>query len=81
MPHALDKRVLRIRLNVAELLDVEAQARAAGQSVNNYVRTRLGLQEMAVGKRTPEERDREEDDAMERLQRLGVDANDYLPDY
>jgi hypothetical protein len=81
MPHALDKRILRITLNVAEMLDVEAQARAAGQSVNNYVRTKLGLQERAAGKRTPEERDREEDDAMERLQRLGLDPHVYLPDY
>jgi hypothetical protein len=81
MPHALDKRVLRITLNVAEMLDVEAQARAAGQSVNNYVRTRLGLQERNVGKRSGEDRDREEEDAMERLQRLGLDPRAYLPDY
>ncbi len=81
MPHALDKRVLRITLNLAELLDVEAQARAAGQSVNNYVRTGLGLQERNVGKRTAEERDREEEDAMERLRRLGIDPQIYLPDY
>ncbi|MCC6366826.1 MAG: hypothetical protein IT165_25170 [Bryobacterales bacterium] len=81
MPHALDKRILRIRLNVAEMLDVEARARAAGQSVNNYVRARLGLQERNVGKRTAEERDFEEDDAMERLRRLGLDPQAYLPDY
>jgi hypothetical protein len=81
MPHALDKRVLRITLNVVEMLDVEAQARAAGQSVNNYVRTRLGLQERNVGRRSPEARDREEDDAMERLKRLGLDPRVYLPDY
>jgi len=81
MPHALEKRVLRITMNVAEMLDVEAQARSAGQSVNNYVRTRLGLQERNVGNRSAEERDREEDDAMERLQRLGVDPQAYLPDY
>jgi hypothetical protein len=28
-----------------------------------------------------EERDREEDDAMELFQRLGLDSNLYLPDY
>jgi len=44
MPHALDKRVLRITLTVAEMLDVEAHARAAGLGGNNYVRTRLVLQ-------------------------------------
>ena len=78
MPH---KRLLRITLNVAEMLDVEAQARAAGQSVSNYVRNRLGLQERNVGKRSPEQRDIEEDDAMERIQRLGLDPHVYLPDY
>ena len=77
----LDKRVLRITLNLAEMLDVEGQARVAGQSVNNYFRARLGLQERNVGKWTAEERDLEEDDAMERIQRLGVDPQVYLPDY
>lgn len=77
----LPQRVLRITLNLAEMLDVEAQARAAGQSVNNHVRTKLGLQERNVGKRTAEERDREEDDAMDRLQRLGLDPQAYLADY
>jgi hypothetical protein len=81
MPHALDKRVLRITMNLAEMLDLEAQARAAGQSLNNYVRTRLRLQERSVGKRTAEERHREEDDALERFQRLGLDPQVYLPDY
>ena len=61
MARALDKRILRITLNVAEMLDVEAQARAVGQSVYNYVQSRLGLQERNVGKRTAEERDLEED--------------------
>ena len=44
MPHALDKRVLRVTLNVAEMLELESRARESRQSVNNYVRTTLGLQ-------------------------------------
>ena len=39
------------------------------------------LQELTVGKRNPVEHDREEDDAMERLQRRGLDPPAYLPDY
>lgn len=81
MPHGLDRRVLRVTLNVAELLDVEARARAAGLTVNNYVRTRLGLPERGVGRLSDEERHREEDDAWERLERLGFNPHDYLPDY
>lgn len=34
-----------------------------------------------MGKQSAEERDLEEDDAMERLQRLGLDPHVYLPDY
>lgn len=81
MPHGLDRRVLRVTLNVAEMLDLEARAREAGQSVNNYVRTRLGLMERNVGKPSEGERHREEDDAWERLERLGLNARDLLPDY
>ena len=81
MPHGLDRRVLRVTLNVAEMLGVEARAREAGLSVNNYVRTRVGLTERSVGNLSEDERHREEDDAWERLERLGLNPRDYLPHY
>ncbi len=39
---SIDKRRLTITFNYAERRDLEARARAAGQSVQNYIRKRLG---------------------------------------
>lgn len=81
MPHALDKRVPRMTLNLAEMLDVETKARAAGQSVNNYRAEQLGVAGAHCGQADRRGTSREEDDALDRFQRLALDAQVYLPDY
>ena len=79
MPKALDKWRLTITFNHAERLDLEARARAAGQSVHNYVRQQLGYPPRYTGVQAAEQTEREADEAWEILKRLGLDPNGYFP--
>ena len=76
---ALQRKSLTVRLNLAEFLELDAAAKQAGLSLPQYVRTRLGLSVRWTSNPNTEERDREEDDAWERLQRLGLDPKAYFP--
>jgi len=75
----LERRTVAVRLNLAEYLELDARSRQAGLSISNYIRTQLGLQVRQTSNPGTEERDREEDDAWERLQRLGLNPQDYFP--
>ena len=76
---ALQRKSLTISVNLAEWLELDAAAKQAGLSVPQYVRTRLGLSVRQTSNPRTEERDREEDDAWERLQRLGLDPKAFFP--
>lgn len=80
MPKALDKWRLTITFNHAERLDLEARARAAGQSVHNYVRQHLGYPPRYPGARGTDQAEREADEAWDILKRLGLDPRDYFPE-
>jgi len=77
---ALQRKSITISVNLAEFLELEAAANVAGLSVPQHVRTRLGLSVRWTSNPNTEQRDREEDDAWERIQRLGLDPKKYFPD-
>jgi hypothetical protein len=76
---ALERKAITFRVNLAEYLELETRARHAGLTVPNYIRTQLGFQVRWSSNLGSEERDREEDDAWERLRRLGLDPMAYFP--
>jgi len=78
--NALDRKSITISVNLAEFLELDAAAHVSNLSVPQYVRTRLGLTVRWTSNPGTEERNREEDDAWERLQRLGLDPKKYFPD-
>jgi hypothetical protein len=77
--NALDRKTIGIAVNVAEYLELEALAKQAGLSIPQYVRTRCGFQVRQTSKPGTDERGDEEDDAWERLVRLGLNPEDYFP--
>jgi hypothetical protein len=77
--HALDKRQVRFTVDFAEYLELEHLAREARTTLQNYVRTRLGLRERSTARPDAEERERQEDEAWDRLVRLGLDPKKYFP--
>ena len=78
--NALDRKSITISVNLAEFLELDAAAHVASLSVPQYVRTRLGVSVRWTSNPNTEQRDREEDDAWERIQRLGLDPKKYFPD-
>lgn len=75
---ALDRLSLTITVTEAEHANLEAWATAATLSIPQYIRTRCWFQVRWTSLPNTEERDREEDDAWERLRRLGVNPEDYF---
>ena len=59
---------------------MERLAREARATVQNYIRTRLGLPERLTARPDAEERERQEDEAWDRLVRLGLDPKKYFRD-
>ena len=66
-------------MDFAEYLELEHLAREARTTLQNYVRTRLGLRERSTARPDAEERERQEDEAWDRLVRLGLDPKKYFP--
>ena len=77
--NALDRKTIGIAVNVAEYLELDSLAQQAGLSIPQYVRTRCGLQVRQTSKPGTEERTVEEEDAWDRLVRLGLNPQDYFP--
>jgi len=76
---ALERRTVNVRLTEDERADLEKQRQAAGVwSLAQYIRSRCGLQVRSTSQPNTPERDSEEDDAAERLQRLGLNPDDYM---
>jgi hypothetical protein len=78
---ALERRSATMPVTDEEYAAVAAQARDAGLTIPQYVRTRLGFAVRYTSLPRTEDRDREEDDAVERLERLGLNVDEYLPEY
>lgn len=78
--HALDKRQVRFTVDYAEYLELDHLAKEARTTLQNYIRTRLGLRERSTARPDEEERNRQEDEAWDRLVRLGLDPKKYFAD-
>ena len=76
---ALERRAVTIQVTDAEYASLDAASIAAGVSIPQYVRTRCGLEVRWASQPKTEARDHEEDDAWERLRRLGLDPEKYFP--
>jgi hypothetical protein len=87
---ALDRMSVTITVTEAELAALQEQAREGegttlfgetvrGLSIPQYVRARCGFKVRWTSLPHTGERDREEDDARKRLERLGLDPQEYFP--
>ncbi len=75
---ALERLAVTVVLTEAERITLRAQAREARTTLPQYFRTRCGFEIRNSSLPNTIERDREEDDAWERLQRLGLDPQGYF---
>lgn len=76
---ALERRTVTIQVTDAEYATLDAGGTAAGLSNPQYVRTQCGFQVRETSLPRTTQRDHEEDDAWERLKRLGLDPEEYFP--
>ncbi|MCC6394689.1 MAG: hypothetical protein IT167_29100 [Bryobacterales bacterium] len=76
---ALERMTVTAVLTRNEHAGLEAQAREAGTTVPQYIRTRCGFEVRNTSLPDTPEREREEDDAWVRLQLLGLDPQDFFP--
>ncbi len=78
-PMALERVAITISVDDAEWQALEDARSAAGVfSIPQYIRTRLGFTVRETSLPGTEDRDREEDEAWERLRRLGLDPEKYF---
>ncbi len=78
---ALERRTITIPVNDEEWQALEDARIAAGVfSMPQYIRTRLGFTVRETSMPKTEDRDREEDEAWERLRRLGLEPEKYFED-
>jgi hypothetical protein len=69
-----------IMVTDTERAELDAEATVAGLSIPQYVRTRCGLEVRWTSLPGTDDRAREEDDAWQRLQRLGLNPPNYFKD-
>ncbi|MCL4797831.1 MAG: hypothetical protein KJZ84_24920 [Bryobacteraceae bacterium] len=75
---ALERLAVTVVLTEAERVMLRAQAGEARTTLPQYLRTRCGFEFRSSSLPNTIERDREEDDAWGRLQRLGLDPQGYF---
>ncbi len=76
---ALERRNVTIVLDDAEREHLKAQAHEAGTTLPQHIRTLCDLAVRNTSLPGTEERDLEEEDAWERLKRLGLNPREYFP--
>jgi hypothetical protein len=77
---ALERRSVTVTVTEQAYAELEARASAAGTTIPQYMRTQCGFAIRNMSLPGTCERDREEDDAWERLKRLGVNPQEYFPE-
>ena len=75
---ALERRSVTVRLTDQAREQLLADAQKAGATLQQYMRTRCGLQTRNTSLPGTDERENEADDAWERLKRLGLQPDDYF---
>ena len=73
------RKSVTIPLNGAEYLELDAKSSEAGLSLPAYVRTRCGFEVRNTSLPNTPERVQEEDDAWDRLRRLGLEPQGFFP--
>jgi hypothetical protein len=76
---ALERRSITIAITDAEQEQLAWEARQAGTALAQYIRTRCGLLVRETSLPGTDQRGDEEDDAWERLKRLGLTPEEYFP--
>ncbi len=76
---ALERISVTVVLTGDEYGDMLSRSRQAGTTVPQYVRTQCGFEVRNTSLPNTPEREREEDDAWERLQRLGLVPQPFFP--
>jgi hypothetical protein len=71
--------LLRVAVNEPEMLFIDQEARAAGLSIANFIRQKLGFRARPMGGPTAAQLEQMEDDAWGLLTRVGVDPRQYFP--
>lgn len=77
---ALERRAVTVRLTDQAREQLLAEARQAGATLQQYIRTRCGFQIRNSSVPGTDEREDEQDDAWERLRRLGLEPQEYFKD-
>lgn len=75
---ALERRSITISVDEDERSELDAGARAAATTIPQYIRTRCGFLKRNTSLPGTDERGNEEDDAQERLKRLGLNPDAYF---
>lgn len=76
--YALERVSVTVVVTGAEYAELRARAREAGTTVPQIIRTRCGFEVRNTSLPDTPERDREEDDAWDRLRRLGLDPHPFF---
>ena len=76
---AMERRSITVPLTGDEREQLLAEARQAGTRLAQYIRSRAGFQIRNTSLPGTDERGNEEDDAWERLKRLGHNPQEYFP--
>jgi hypothetical protein len=76
--HALERMSVTVVLTGEEYAELQRLSREAGTTVPQFIRTRCGFEIRNTSLPDTPEREREEDDAWDRLRRLGLDPQSYF---
>ncbi len=79
MHHGLQRVSVTIIVTDEEWADLWQRSEGTGWPVPQFIRKLLGFEVRQFSNPHTFERDREEDDAWERLQRMGLDPKVYFP--
>jgi len=76
---ALDRMAVTLVLSGEEFAELRSRSREIGTTLPQYIRTRCGFEARNTSLPNTPEREREEDEAWARLQRLGLEPQAYFP--
>ena len=76
---ALERMAVTVVLTGEECVELRSRSGEAGTTVPQYIRTRCGFEVRNTSLPSTPEREREEDDAWDRLHRLGLNPHTFFP--
>ncbi|MFB3827461.1 MAG: hypothetical protein ACE15B_11860 [Bryobacteraceae bacterium] len=77
--HALERLSVTVVMTVDEFGEFQRRSCEAGTTVPQFIRTQCGFEIRNTSLPNTSERDREEDDAWNRLRRLGLEPQGFFP--